>query len=339
MPFRKRALSEVRKDLPLVSIIIPTFNRPESLLRTLEGLSRQTFPSNRFEVIVINDGGRDEMDYLLQKKFPSALQIVHQENQGATVSRNRGAKISRGEVLVFMDDDIVLEAPTLQILVEELVTRQQTVLLGALYLPSDLAEDSSYARILAQQESIPDREGFIPFQDFKTGLMAIKKPDFFHLQLFQDPTGGWPNWDDVDFGYRAAQEGFKFLICPSASAAHWDHSVVSFSSASDRWYRASKSAPKLFLNHSGLRGLIPMFHDKEPINWHRDGAALILRKLARQIISSKPVMWSMENLVLALERIAPESKSLVYLYRWIISGYIYHGYRTGLKEVSLSPSS
>lgn len=43
-----------------------------------------------------------------------------------------------------------------------------------------------------------------------TGLIAIKKSDFFGLGMFQDPTGGWPNWDDVDFGYRAVKVGFYY---------------------------------------------------------------------------------------------------------------------------------
>jgi hypothetical protein len=76
-----------------------------------------------------------------------------------------------------------------------------------------------------------------------------------------------------------------------------------------------------------------MFRDKGPIAWREDPPALILRKLARQVISSRPAMWAMEHAVPFLERHAPGSQLLVLLYRWIISGYIYRGYRDGLREL------
>lgn len=77
-----------------------------------------------------------------------------------------------------------------------------------------------------------------------------------------------------------------------------------------------------------------MFRDKGPIAWRQDPPALILRKLTRQVASSRAVMWCMEHAAPLLERRTPEATLLALLYRWIISSYIHSGYRDGLRELA-----
>lgn len=319
------------RSLPLVSVIIPTYNRKDSLLRTLDSLSQQTYPAERFEVIVVDDGGEDDLAAVGQIHSPFNLCCLRQSNQGATVARNLGAAHSQGQYLIFIDDDIALEAPTMQVLVNELTSRRQTIVLGTLRLPEGLLNESQFARLGREHDSKPGKEEQVPFQECMTGLLAVTKQDFLDIGMFQDPTGGWPNWDDVDFGYRASQAGFRFWRSEVAVAWHWDYSVANLSTSCNRWYRASTAAPRLFRTHPGLQGQIPMFHDKGPIQWRHDPPRLIARKLARQAASSRPTMWAMERSVPTLERRAPQSRLLTLFYRWIVSGYIFRGYRDGLR--------
>ena len=92
----------------------------------------------------------------------------------------------------------------------------------------------------------------------------------------------------------------------------------------------------LFVKHPELIVHIPMFGDKGPIAWRQDPPALVLRKLARQVASSRLCTRTMEQAVPLLERLAPGSKLLTLLYRWIVSGYICRGYRAGLREAARS---
>jgi hypothetical protein len=78
---------------------------------------------------------------------------------------------------------------------------------------------------------------------------------------------------------------------------------------------------------------IPMFHDKGPIIWHGDPLVLIGRKLARQVVSSRPALAAMEKLVRAMEGHDALVAVLGRLHSWIISAYIYKGYRHGLSEL------
>ncbi len=327
-------MSEQEGDRVDVSVIIPTYNRKESLLRTLDSLSRATYPAYRFEVTAVDDGGDDGTEEIVSRSYPFRLHYLRQDNCGATAARNHGAERSQGQYLIFIDDDIEPAANVIETLASELAARQQTIVLGTLRLPPQILHVSRFARSEYRQVPAPAAGEQVSFQACMTGLLAVDRQDFVNLGGFRDPTGGWPNWDDVDFGYRASRAGFRFWRSAAAVAWHWDYAVADLHTACERWYRASKAAPRLFRTHPGLQGQIPMFRDKGPIAWRQDPPMLILRKLARQTVSSLPAMWSMEHAVPTLERRAPGSKPLGLLYRWIISGYIYRGYRKGLDEQS-----
>lgn len=327
-------------SLPSVSVIIPTFNRRESLLRTLESLERQTYPVDRFEVIVVDDGGADGTEAVAQRGFPFSLQYVRQENQGAATARNRGALQSSGEFLIFVDDDIRLQPHT----VERLAANGdmgKTILLGALTTPHEISAGSLFAR-LAHSDQSNDLAGGesqqVPFQTCMTGLLGLRRDDFFALGMFRDPTGGWPSWDDVAFGYRAHQAGYRLLRVAGAVAEHWDYALWDLSSACRRWDRAGYSGATLLWRYPALTEHIPMFMDKGPILWRVDRPALIARKLARQIVSAPPVLYGMEKLVRALETHYPSPAILERLYRWITSAYIYKGYRQGTQELEATRS-
>src|SRR5689334_8065990 len=93
--------------MPFLSVVIPTYNRQESLLRTLDALERQTFPAERFEVVVVSDGSTDGTpDAVRARTDPYRLRMLEQANSGPSVARNYGARSACGEVIVYVDDDI-----------------------------------------------------------------------------------------------------------------------------------------------------------------------------------------------------------------------------------------
>jgi glycosyltransferase involved in cell wall biosynthesis len=93
---------------PLVSVIIPTHNRCDSLQRTLNSLDRQTYPNHQYEVIVVADGCTDKTVENTSKVVRSLkLRIIEQPKSGAAVARNVGARNAEGRFLLFLDDDVV----------------------------------------------------------------------------------------------------------------------------------------------------------------------------------------------------------------------------------------
>src|SRR5258707_10281865 len=92
----------------MLSVVIPTYNRCASLRRLLDALARQTLSADRFEVIVVDDGSSDGTRELLRTlKTPYALVSIEQPNQGPGAARNRGVRAASGDLILFLDDDVV----------------------------------------------------------------------------------------------------------------------------------------------------------------------------------------------------------------------------------------
>jgi len=103
------------------SVIVPTYRRPRDLAKLLEALAQQTFPKDRFQVIVVDDGGGILLDTIVAP-FQRVLNLtlVCQENTGPAAARNHGASFAKGTFLAFTDDDCRPAPSWLQALAEVL---------------------------------------------------------------------------------------------------------------------------------------------------------------------------------------------------------------------------
>ena len=101
---------EVFEPSRSVSVIIPYYDAPEALALTLAGLQLQTYPQELFEVIVVDDGSSTPLH--LDAAPPLRAQVIHQPDRGFGLARarNNGARAAAGEILVFLDCDMVPEA-------------------------------------------------------------------------------------------------------------------------------------------------------------------------------------------------------------------------------------
>src|SRR5688572_29779631 len=88
------------------SVVIPTYNRLDMLLRVLDALERQ-IDAPPFEVIVINDGSTDDTDRTLSQR--SGITFRTQPNGGPGRARNHGVTLAKGRLVVFIGDDTVPE--------------------------------------------------------------------------------------------------------------------------------------------------------------------------------------------------------------------------------------
>jgi glycosyltransferase involved in cell wall biosynthesis len=109
---------------PLVSIIIPTYNRARQTISAVESVLAQTYPN--FEIIVVDDGSQDDSAqaierFIDQRRNGSHLvSFLSQPNQGASAARNTGISRARGEYIAFLDSDDSWEPEKLACQVETL---------------------------------------------------------------------------------------------------------------------------------------------------------------------------------------------------------------------------
>ncbi len=87
---------------PLVSVILPTYNRAWTLKTAIDSVLFQDYPN--IELIVIDDGSRDNTRQLL-KEYKNQIKVLSQENAGVSAARNRGIESSRGEFIALLDSD------------------------------------------------------------------------------------------------------------------------------------------------------------------------------------------------------------------------------------------
>jgi glycosyltransferase involved in cell wall biosynthesis len=101
----------------LVSVIVPTYNRPETLLHALKSVLSQTYQA--FEIIVINDAGADVEKIVRSLGNESKIRYLkHNSNKGLAATRNTGIRAARGKYIAYLDDDDIFYENHLEILVD-----------------------------------------------------------------------------------------------------------------------------------------------------------------------------------------------------------------------------
>src|SRR5215510_5142195 len=92
-----------------ISVVIPTHNRSHSLAETLLNLSKQQFTES-WELIVLNNRSTDDTDEVVRRqRFPAPPRLVHEAKPGVAAARNAGMAGARGQYIILVDDDILVE--------------------------------------------------------------------------------------------------------------------------------------------------------------------------------------------------------------------------------------
>ena len=100
--FREGKINSMTIKHPLVSVIIPTYNRAWTLKDAVDSVLLQDYPN--IELVVIDDGSEDNTQELLET-YKNEITVLRQENKGVSAARNKGIRQSRGEFIALLDSD------------------------------------------------------------------------------------------------------------------------------------------------------------------------------------------------------------------------------------------
>lgn len=208
-----------------LSVIIPTYNRAESLRACLESLAQQKQPAADFEVVVVVDGSTDNTrEILAELDLPYALRVVCQENRGLARARNHGIEASQGRFCLFLDDDM-LAAPSL---VSAHLRCQRdgggVVALGQITL-SGLPDDDwfvhSYSRSWRQHyERLNEGVRLATWSDCYGGNFSAPREALVALGAFADDL---PYAEDTELSYRLKRHGLTTVYIAEACAEQNDY--------------------------------------------------------------------------------------------------------------------
>jgi glycosyltransferase involved in cell wall biosynthesis len=195
--------------LPMVSLIIPTHQGSDSLGKTLPALLDQTYPPERFEVLIVTDRSSEGLSKLVRSfQARLALRVLEQTGQGPGARRNAGAANSSAEILIFMDDDI-LASPQL---IEAHVDAHRRAPGGAVigYFPPAPREKADFFWIELRDwwesnfQAMAEAGHRFTYQDLLSGNFSIGR------ELFERANGfdtRFPCRDDYELGYRLIRAG------------------------------------------------------------------------------------------------------------------------------------
>lgn len=115
-----------------ISVVVPTYQRRDVILRTLDTVFRQEL-DGEYETIVVVDGSTDgTADALRTLRPPCAFRIIEQPNRGLSAARNAGLRAARGEIVLFLDDDLLCDPGLLRAHSDAHREWQNTIVCGAI---------------------------------------------------------------------------------------------------------------------------------------------------------------------------------------------------------------
>ena len=239
-----------------ISVVIPTRDRASHLSRSLQALARQSFSRERFEVLVVDNASTDntgEVASQFEKTFPH-FKLLSETQLGAARARNCGIRESAGELILFIDDDVI---PGPRLLDEHWRAHQrhpESAILGRVTFPWT-GRESPFRWLLTHRPEYLQSYRFddpdnVPFNHFYSCNASVPRSFFPRVGLFDEGFRGY-GFEDTEFGYRLVRSGSRLVFNPQAEGLHdFQRTFVRF--AEDR-FQAGQSFHRLLHEHPELR--------------------------------------------------------------------------------------
>jgi GT2 family glycosyltransferase len=219
-PDLRHSIEAQATQSPAVSVVIPTFNRPQALQTCLEALFDQVHMDPGFEIIVVDDGGACPVQPDLRHRPPQvSVRVVRQTNAGPAAARNRGARLATGCYLAFTDDDCRPSATWLRSLLDAL-DRQPHALVGGHTrnaVPENLCAETNQwilQRVYSHFNSDPSNAHFFASNNFACASRRFRALGGFDESFFY--AGG----EDRDFCDRWRRAGGALVAATTAQVDH-----------------------------------------------------------------------------------------------------------------------
>lgn len=196
--------------LPLASVIIPVYNDQEGLLGCLQALSVQTYGTDRFEVIIVDNASKPAIR--IEGSHPFHMRLVECEVPGSYAARNVGARLAAGDILAFTDADCAPCSEWIERGVETLLAGEGRRIVGgevkiAEPRPRSGAALYQYATGFRQEANIKQKAFTV------TANLLCTREQFQAIGPFDERllSGG-----DREWSWRAAEQGFVVAFEPRA---------------------------------------------------------------------------------------------------------------------------
>ncbi len=209
---------------PLVSVVVPAFNRASFLPRCLAALFAQTYPRDRVEVVLVDDGSTDgtaQAARALAREWGGRMRVVEKPNGAPASARNAGVRVATGEIIAFTDADCVAAADWLEQVVGTLSA--DTDAAGAGGPITNVLPRGWVARFLDTTAFYRHRVRRGTVDYLLTANVAFRRAALAAVGDFSEREGAWG--EDADLSFRLRQAGYRLLLAPAGCVTHYGSPV------------------------------------------------------------------------------------------------------------------
>lgn len=205
----------MEKELPLVSILIITWNRKNDVLETLQSTYEQSYPC--FEIILVDNGSIDGTVQAVAAQYPDVRILALDHNLGIA-ARNNGIEIAQGEFILCLDSDATLGSESLMHMVRRFQADPKigvinSKIVNAYTLLLDGGPGWSYSEIDKEDQD----EEFLSFS-FSEGGAGIRRSVFDEVGPFWEPL--FFGCEGLEFSLRVLDAGYDILYFPPSIVYH-----------------------------------------------------------------------------------------------------------------------
>lgn len=328
------------------SIIVPTFGRPRGLERVLVQLLHQDFGPDGYEIIVVDDGSPEPVAPAVEAfsaRTTIPVRCLRKENGGPASARNYGARAANGEYLLFVDDDISIQADYLR---RHLETQWE---FGPALVICDFEwkvegqpeqfrkwhqerADEWTATRRKNGRPLSDDVLVIPAAMATFALLSVRRVDFERAGGI-DTGYSYASCEDQDFALRISHAGIPTLLTRKTIAVHLE-THNSLRQLCRRQRNGAEDTVRLVRRQAlaERNGRQPIERVNGPIDLAGDPWGLIVKKAVKQLVATRALAPLVFGTVSLFERLSPYSRLLPKAYSLVVGAYIQRGWRDGLAK-------
>lgn len=230
-------------NAPSLSVVIAVYNGADFLKQCLPALAAAADAET--EIILVNDGSTDDSAEIGEQFGAKVITLA--EKSGAANARNNGVRQATGEIILFVDADVVVKAETIR------------------DVRRSFAENPDYAAIFGSYDDAPGEPDFFSqyrnlmhrffhqtsggeADTFWSGFGAVKRVAFLNVGGFDAEKFEIPSVEDIELGYRLREKGYRILLVPELQAKHLKKWSFASILRTDFWQRAVPWAELILLN-------------------------------------------------------------------------------------------
>lgn len=203
---------------PWMSVVVPVYNGGNDFVRCVDALRLSTgIPATSWELIIADDGSTDGS---VRRARATGDRVVPSPRPrgGPAAARNAGAAVARGEILLFVDADVLVTPDTLR---EVLAAFAAAPSVAALFGSYD--DHPAASNFLSQYKNLfhhyVHQTSSAEATTFWAGCGAVRRTAFWEVGGF-DPRYDRPCIEDIEFGYRLTRSGFAVRLCHHIQVTH-----------------------------------------------------------------------------------------------------------------------